>query len=432
MSDTVSKDVFFKTPLGELCGVEKDGVLRIENVRYAFSERYGLPLAVTVAEQNVKIPVCPQNISPLVEKMVEKIDMQDYEITESCQFLTITRPLTTVPENQLPILIWIHGGSYEIGCGTVPTSNPTKLVREQNVIVVALTYRLGMFGFLGGYDDRPANLGIYDLLAGIKWVKNNISSVGGNPAQITLLGQSSGGDAIAHLLALRECRGLFKRAIINSAPLGLRRHRQWMNQRYSKDTVGFKNEKDVLKLVRMQQNVAPTVRHFGLKATMPFGVQYGFPPFSKEDEIEKRWRDNASYFDVLIGYNEDETAFYLKNADQTKGSAWWNRFLIRYSTTRIYKKPLTLFSENYGKAGGKIYSFVMKSEPFHSYFGAAHCIDLALLFEDPNAWQNSALVADVSRDTLTACGRDLRKQWARFMRTGSVEPSITTSFLKFF
>lgn len=79
---------------------------------------------------------------------------------------------------------------------------------------------------LGGYDERPANLGLFDIIEALKWIRTNISAFGGNPENITLLGQSSGGDAVTHLMIAEGVEGLFKRAIIQSAPLGLREKRQ--------------------------------------------------------------------------------------------------------------------------------------------------------------------------------------------------------------
>ncbi|MFX6461500.1 carboxylesterase family protein, partial [Acinetobacter baumannii] len=96
------------------------------------------------------------------------------------------------------------------------------------LIVVSITYRLGLFGFLGGNEERPANLGLFDIMESLKWIQKNIHSFGGNPENITLFGQSSGGDAIAHLMISEGIDGLFKRAIIHSAPLGFRMKRSKM------------------------------------------------------------------------------------------------------------------------------------------------------------------------------------------------------------
>jgi para-nitrobenzyl esterase len=90
---------------------------------------------------------------------------------------------------KLPVVVWIHGGSYEIGCGDLPTSDPSVWVKEQNLIVVSITYRLGLFGFLGGNEERPANLGLFDIMESLKWIQKNIHSFGGNPENITLFGQ---------------------------------------------------------------------------------------------------------------------------------------------------------------------------------------------------------------------------------------------------
>lgn len=126
-------------------------------------------------------------------------------------------------------MVWIHGGSYVAGAGDAPAYNPSSLVSEQGVIVVSVTYRLGVLGYLGG-NGRPANLGLLDQLVALKWVRRNIAAFDGDPKQVTLFGQSAGGDAVAHLMAVQGARALFRRAIIQSPPLGISRGREKMEK----------------------------------------------------------------------------------------------------------------------------------------------------------------------------------------------------------
>jgi carboxylesterase type B len=89
-------------------------------------------------------------------------------------------------------MVWIHGGSYVFGAGDAAIFDPRALVEEQGVIVVSVTYRLGLFGFLGGSAGRAANLGLLDIIEALRWVKRNIQAFGGAPDCVTLFGQSAG------------------------------------------------------------------------------------------------------------------------------------------------------------------------------------------------------------------------------------------------
>jgi len=417
----------FRTPFGNILALKENGVIKAKSIRYARSERYKLPVPLETIELSEeitdKIPVCPQNISPLLERLIGKTDLEKFQPDESTQFLTITRPENFVKNEKLPVIVWIHGGSYEIGCGDLPTSDPTVWVKEQNIIVVAVSYRLGIFGFLGGDKNRPANLGLFDIIEALKWIQKNIRSFGGNPENITLFGQSSGGDAIAHLMISEGVENLFHRAIIHSAPLGFRLKRQKMSSDFFRNTEFLKDEKDVLKMTESYTGFLPTVFKYGLKASMPFCLQYGHPPLCREEESLEKWRENAKKYDVLIGSNHDETAFYVKTAEEGIYTYLPERILnriVRSTTKSIYEKPAHIFAENYAKDGGNIYVFKIDLKIKNNYIGTSHCVDLPLIFENKEAWKSAELLKDVPWEYIQENGKKFRTLWAEFATNGKI------------
>jgi para-nitrobenzyl esterase len=141
---------------------------------------------------------------------------------EDCLMLHITRPVGAPTGANLPVMFWIHGGAFAIGSGGL--YDPRALVREGNVIVVTINYRVGPFGFLA-LDELQAespyagNYGLADQIAAMTWVKNNIANFGGDPNNVTLFGESAGAiSAIIHLGSDRS-RGLFHRVIAQSPAL---------------------------------------------------------------------------------------------------------------------------------------------------------------------------------------------------------------------
>ncbi|MDR2237921.1 MAG: carboxylesterase family protein [Chryseobacterium sp.] len=419
----------FNTRFGNITGWKEEGVIRTASIRYARSERFQKPVPEPPSSDiaaPIKTPVCPQKISPLVEKMIGPTQIDDFDPDESTQYLSVIRPADFTENEKLPVIVWIHGGSHEIGCGDLPTSDAGEWVREQQVIVVNVSYRLGLFGFLGGDETRPANLGLFDMIEALKWIRTYIADFGGDAGNITLLGQSSGGDAIAHLMIAEGVDNLFQRVIIQSAPLGLRHKRQKMSAEFLKKTEFLKDETDIFKMMDEYGKYVPSVMKYGLKAAMPFGTQYGFPPLCNENEAGKKWKANAKKYDVLIGLNNDETAFYLKTSEAFNkyfGKGLGLKIMdqtVRKTTEFIYGKPAELFAERYAKAGGNVYLFRIHSKLNDNPIGAAHCIDLPLIFGNKEAWEAAELLKNVSWEYIHENGKKIRTLWAEFARTGQI------------
>lgn len=115
------------------------------------------------------------------------------------------------PEAALPVLVWIHGGGYLAGSAASPWYDGAAFNRD-GVVLVSLGYRLGIEGFLH-LDDAPDNRGVRDWVAALEWVRDNIARFGGDPAKVTIAGQSAGGGAVQTLLAVPSARGLFRAAL---------------------------------------------------------------------------------------------------------------------------------------------------------------------------------------------------------------------------
>jgi para-nitrobenzyl esterase len=115
---------------------------------------------------------------------------------------------------ELPVLVWIHGGGYTAGTAASPWYDGGSFARD-GVVLVSVGYRLGVQGFLR-LEGAPDNRGVLDWLAALEWVRDNIAAFGGDPAKVTVAGQSAGGGAVQTLLATPAARGLFRAAISQS------------------------------------------------------------------------------------------------------------------------------------------------------------------------------------------------------------------------
>ena len=118
-------------------------------------------------------------------------------------------------EHGRPVMVFIHGGGFTSGSGSVFLYRGGELVRNGDVVVVTINYRLGALGFLGHRDlgdpdGLVGNWGIQDQLAALRWVRDNIAAFGGDPGAVTIFGESAGGFSVATLLGLPAARGLFR------------------------------------------------------------------------------------------------------------------------------------------------------------------------------------------------------------------------------
>ncbi len=138
--------------------------------------------------------------------------------SEDCLYLNVWVP-TDAGDKPLPVMFWIHGGGFIAGGSSEPRQEGSQLAQE-GVIVVSLNYRMGVFGFMAHPElaaESPAgaagNYGLLDMVAALKWVQANIAGFGGDPAKVTIFGESAGSMAVSALMASPEARGLFHRAI---------------------------------------------------------------------------------------------------------------------------------------------------------------------------------------------------------------------------
>src|SRR5262249_41571959 len=117
---------------------------------------------------------------------------------------------------RLPVMVWIHGGSFKWGSGSVVTYDGATFARD-GVVCVTINYRLGASGFLNvGEVPGSGMFGIMDQIAALEWVQESIAAFGGDPDQVTIAGESAGGFSVGQLLAAPKARGLFRRAICQS------------------------------------------------------------------------------------------------------------------------------------------------------------------------------------------------------------------------
>ena len=136
------------------------------------------------------------------------------EPSEDCLYLNVTAPAGA---SGSPVIVWLHGGGYQMGSGTDMAGNGSSFARSHGAVVVTFNYRLGALGFLALDDEKHTGAyGLHDQIAALRWVHQNIATFGGDPDQVTVYGLSAGAKSVANLLGSPLTQGLIHRAASSS------------------------------------------------------------------------------------------------------------------------------------------------------------------------------------------------------------------------
>ncbi|KAF9910330.1 hypothetical protein EC991_006829 [Linnemannia zychae] len=221
-TNTKGSTVTVQASLGRLTGLRDKHGFRFNGIRYAQpptgNRRFGAPVPITTrwydsVDATKFGSMCPQPAGG----------------SDDCLFLNVFTPkLNADKTDLLPVMFYVHGGSFINGAGSDPSFDGANMASRGQVVVVTINYRLGIFGFFERVDAGisrstiPGNQGVRDQLLALKWVQDNIASFGGDPRQVTAFGESAGGHSIRALLSMPvAAKGLFRAAIAQSDPLDI-------------------------------------------------------------------------------------------------------------------------------------------------------------------------------------------------------------------
>jgi len=227
---STQKDLIVETKTGRIEGSIENGLSVFKGVPYAVppvGELRWLPPQPLKPWEGVRPAkdfgtIAPQNLMqgpgmPDIPGFAEEEEPQ----SEDCLFLNVWTP--GIDHAKRPVMVWIHGGAFSIGSGSQSMFRGGRLASHGNIVLVTINYRLGVLGFLNlneltkGKIPATGNEGLLDQVAALEWVRDNIAAFGGDPNNITIFGESAGGMSVGCLMNLPRARGLFHKAIIESA-----------------------------------------------------------------------------------------------------------------------------------------------------------------------------------------------------------------------
>ena len=364
--------------------------------------------------------------------------------SEDCLQLNVSSPSLS---GKAPVMVWVHGGGFVNGSGTAALYDGTALAK-QGVVVVTLNYRLGRFGFfahpaLTKPGQPTANYGLMDIIAALQWVQRNIRAFGGDPAKVTLFGESAGGIAVNQLMLAPQARGLFVRAITESG-LG----REVPTPLAAAELKGVKVA-EKLGVKADQTDAAAALRAIPADVLLAAGdpnimdadlpIADGILVTSSVIDGFRAGREARVPF--IVGANDIELpriaggyekGFGGLSADQEAGlvAAYGGRaaFEDRYKSDVIFTEPAMTLARLHATNGSPayLYRFAILSQGAPKFLkGAPHAQERQYVFETLSAspWPTDA------KDT--ALARDMSAYWTAFARTGRPAPDHLPAWPKY-
>jgi para-nitrobenzyl esterase len=260
-------------------------------------------------------------------------------ISEDCLYLNVWSGAKSADEKR-PVLVWIYGGGFVSGGSGVPIYDGEAMAKK-GIIFVSINYRVGIFGFFAlpeltkeSPNNTSGNYGLLDQIAALNWVKNNISSFGGDPQNVTIAGQSAGSMSVNCLVASPLCKGLFKRAIAESGANFVQGARRALTLTDAENG-GLQFEKKVgansledLRAIPAEQLLAQQW-NFSAPKIDGYVLPRSIPVIFNEDK--------QNQVDLLTGWNEDDGVVFGQP-----------------STATAFKNEMDL---QYGKKAKKILKF---------------------------------------------------------------------------
>lgn len=406
----------------------QDGLVRARGVRYGAARRFEVaapPAAWSgIRDATQPGPACPQRPSRL--GWVTGDALAGLSTSENCLVLSVTAPADA---QHLPVMVWFHGGAYVAGSGESAKYDPSALARAGNVVVVNVSYRLGIFGYLAPPGIGADNLGFRDQILALRWVQDNIAAFGGDAANVTAFGQSAGAHSVWSLMLSDEAEGLFHRAILQSAPLELDDGRDdmadAMGAAMATSLAGTDPaEASVEQLLAAEGAAVAAAQIFGLLGGLAFAPRLGRGPLPPPADVPGAVAAAARRIELLIGYTKDDAAPFVAmdpRVARLNRAPVLGRLAVRGGskamTKQAFSGPAERLAQVWRAHGGRVGTYRFDWTPADAPLGACHCMELPFLFGSPQDWADAPMLGP-QRTIDPQLSAEMRTRWAQFAHRG--------------
>jgi para-nitrobenzyl esterase len=455
-------DIVVNTRQGAVRGSIIDGIATFKGIPYAANpfgqDRFRPPQRVQ-AWDGVRdaLGYGPTAPKPGYAAPFDKLLSEPFIAGLDCLNLNVWSPNTG--QAGLPVMVWIHGGSFVNGSGAVPTYNGRRFARD-GVVCVTINYRLGPYGFLY-LAEGTANLGMLDQVAALEWVQENIAAFGGDPANVTIFGESAGAFSVCTLLAMPRTAGLLRRAILQSGAghHALPPETSRLVGQYLAEKLDVEPTVDGLASVPLERMIAAQAELSNEVNTRPDPVRWReilfnymlFEPVMDGEilstlPIKAVAAGASSDVDVLVGTNSEEWRFFtvpngvidMINDDilafaitayglsPTEALAVYREALPGASagdlqaavvTDWFFRIPAIRLAEAQAAGRGATYLYEMtwRSPQFGGRLGSCHALEIPFVFDNLDQEENRPLVGENPPQQLADA---MHQAWVSFATHG--------------
>lgn len=370
--------------------------------------------------------------------------------SEDAFFLNVWSPADAA---SLPVFVFIHGGGFMSGGGSAPWYDGARLAQDGNIVVVTVNYRLGALGHCSpDGDPAGANKPVRDLLRALHWVQENIGRLGGDPAQVTVGGQSAGAWYAWLLGVSPAARGLLRRNILLSIPMVAPMSTDELAQASQVVMEGAGGRPlDALAVDEVLQRQVALMRTRVRFGEIPIGLRPAV-----EDGLVPSWMldlghaaRQAHVSQTLVGSTAEETsAFFFEDPAATQCSEaavgqWYaSRFgsganrlraesigrrathtpytqLVDGSTLEVFGTAVDQIAQAMGAAGKTAFAYRFDVQSGVPNLMSPHCMELPFLFGNRADWADARMVKDVAPAAFEQAGAQLRCAVGAFVREGA-------------
>jgi para-nitrobenzyl esterase len=449
-----------ETPFGTLVGAREDGVVRFRRVPYAAPPvnglRFRLPEPLPVHDEPLDCTgeaVVPPQLPSRLAKVMGDYPMRQ---EEDCLHIDIWVPMGR--GDKIPVLVFLHGGAFMTGGGSLPCYDGSALAANSGMIVINVSYRLGALGFLPIKGIGPANLGLHDQIMALAWIRKAAAAFGGDQGNITVAGQSAGAYSIALMTTMPDWRKLFDRAVLMSAPLGLALPTVDAQEQLERDYLAAlgvsSSDGNELRQVPVGRLLEAQLKLLQRGRATPGDVTPPFVPAIDGDLIPADPREafatgTAATCDLMIGTTREEMAAFYYGDDELAArgeevvqAVFRRRFgegandaLLRARAQRVPGTPLSLLGDLMTETvfaqpsrelaaarsdRGRptfVYRFDWQSPT--PGVQACHCIELPFLFGNLDRWAAAPMLAGADKGEVEDLSRLFQGAIAAFAKRGT-------------
>jgi para-nitrobenzyl esterase len=437
-----------ETGAGPVMGEARDGVRRWLGIPFAQAERFGAPRPPVpwngVRDATKLGPQSPQMFGNNPRRAMIRQDGFD----EDCLVLNVYAPEDIGDEpgdEPRPVYVWIHGGAFVGGSG-----NPydgSAMARTHGVVVVTINYRLGVLGWVNfgevlGLPELPSNLGLRDQVAALEWVRDTIARFGGDPARVTIGGESAGSMSVSLLMLHKPAWGLFHGAVMQSVAVSLihgREKSRAIARRYAELLDLDQGSLEKMRSVPLEALFAAQAK---VGAENPAGTPAA--PWFDDDalpaDLAAAHAAETAPVPLIAGANRDEVRLFEIMPGEILPTRWPQlealltdqlgpdhaaRVLASYSRTTqgrralatdlVFAMPTRHFAQRHSVHQP---TWFYRFDYAHPIAGATHALELTLMWP-MRGWLAAAARGGPMKGFRAALGERMVAHWAHFIRHGT-------------